>query len=329
MHTITFTCETITPMFLSGADQSVPELRPPSIKGALRFWWRAMNGHLVEKKKDKNNNDYWDYSKLKEQETVIFGGTESAQRSKVIIRTSQGTLSNSFNKLPSIDKKYNIGGGNILNYLAFGTQETSDKSFLRAYFQISKQFQITLRFPENITSDIIKSFYLFSEYGGLGSKSRNGFGSFQLKDCNLNCVDLKLFNNDMADYTALSKEIKLYKTKNDFTDAYTALGEIGMAYRDAKNTLNTNEKQYIALPMKGSGIKIERHTKPYFISVHKNNDDKYYGQILFIPYNYASGYTLKNGQKLSKNDIQSYQRNYFDATNKINIELANILTTLI
>ncbi|WP_124398070.1 type III-B CRISPR module RAMP protein Cmr1 [Thermaurantimonas aggregans] len=54
MKTITFTCETITPMFLSGADQRVPELRPPSIKGALRFWWRAMNGHLsLEELKQK------------------------------------------------------------------------------------------------------------------------------------------------------------------------------------------------------------------------------------------------------------------------------------
>jgi CRISPR-associated protein Cmr1 len=33
-------------MFLAGADGSIPELRPPSIKGALRFWWRAMNGDL-------------------------------------------------------------------------------------------------------------------------------------------------------------------------------------------------------------------------------------------------------------------------------------------
>ena len=46
MHSITFTCETSTPMFLSGADGVTPELRAPSIKGALRFWWRAMNGHL-------------------------------------------------------------------------------------------------------------------------------------------------------------------------------------------------------------------------------------------------------------------------------------------
>ncbi|OPX29474.1 MAG: type III-B CRISPR module RAMP protein Cmr1 [Candidatus Omnitrophica bacterium 4484_171] len=46
MKTITFECETITPMFLAGADGRTPELRPPSIKGAMRFWWRAMNGHL-------------------------------------------------------------------------------------------------------------------------------------------------------------------------------------------------------------------------------------------------------------------------------------------
>lgn len=46
MEKITFECEVITPMFLAGADGQTPELRAPSIKGALRFWWRAMHGHL-------------------------------------------------------------------------------------------------------------------------------------------------------------------------------------------------------------------------------------------------------------------------------------------
>jgi len=73
MKTITFECETITPMFLSGADGKTPELRPPSIKGALRFWWRAMNGHLS-------------LSDLKKKESEIFGGTNPATRSNVIIR---------------------------------------------------------------------------------------------------------------------------------------------------------------------------------------------------------------------------------------------------
>ncbi len=46
METIKFECEIITPMFLGGADGKSAELRAPTINGALRFWWRAMNGHL-------------------------------------------------------------------------------------------------------------------------------------------------------------------------------------------------------------------------------------------------------------------------------------------
>jgi CRISPR-associated protein Cmr1 len=42
MIQIHFNCEIITPMFLAGADTGQPELRPPSIKGAMRFWWRAV-----------------------------------------------------------------------------------------------------------------------------------------------------------------------------------------------------------------------------------------------------------------------------------------------
>ncbi len=47
MRSITFECETITPMFLACADGKTPELRPPSIKGLMRFWWRAMNATHV------------------------------------------------------------------------------------------------------------------------------------------------------------------------------------------------------------------------------------------------------------------------------------------
>jgi len=32
----------ITPLFMAGADGKTPELRPPSFKGMMRFWWRAM-----------------------------------------------------------------------------------------------------------------------------------------------------------------------------------------------------------------------------------------------------------------------------------------------
>ncbi|SHO81241.1 CRISPR-associated RAMP Cmr1 [hydrothermal vent metagenome] len=46
MEKIVFECETITPIFMYGADATIPELRPASIKGVMRFWWRAIHGDL-------------------------------------------------------------------------------------------------------------------------------------------------------------------------------------------------------------------------------------------------------------------------------------------
>jgi len=42
MYSVSFELETITPLFMAGADGITPELRPPSFKGMMRFWWRAM-----------------------------------------------------------------------------------------------------------------------------------------------------------------------------------------------------------------------------------------------------------------------------------------------
>ena len=71
---ITLKCEVITPMFLTGADGTTPELRPPSIKGALRFWWRALNGHLP-------------LEELKKREGKIFGDTQN--RSKITLSVKE------------------------------------------------------------------------------------------------------------------------------------------------------------------------------------------------------------------------------------------------
>lgn len=42
--TLQATYRLVTPMFLGGADQNnCAELRAPSIKGALRFWYRTID----------------------------------------------------------------------------------------------------------------------------------------------------------------------------------------------------------------------------------------------------------------------------------------------
>jgi len=50
METLTVTLKTVTPLFLGGARQNEhAELRPPSIKGALRFWYRAIDPQYNQK----------------------------------------------------------------------------------------------------------------------------------------------------------------------------------------------------------------------------------------------------------------------------------------
>jgi CRISPR-associated protein Cmr1 len=52
----------VTPLFMSGSDKSKAELRVPSIKGVLRFWWRALAlGRLGS------------VDKVREEESRIFG----------------------------------------------------------------------------------------------------------------------------------------------------------------------------------------------------------------------------------------------------------------
>ncbi len=43
MTVINATYRIVTPMFIGNAEQKADSVRPPAIKGALRFWWRALN----------------------------------------------------------------------------------------------------------------------------------------------------------------------------------------------------------------------------------------------------------------------------------------------
>ena len=73
MEKIIFNCRSITPMFISGVEDNDKEVRASSLKGLLRFWWRAINYKLP-------------LEELRKQESSIFGGTdENSGRSKIVI----------------------------------------------------------------------------------------------------------------------------------------------------------------------------------------------------------------------------------------------------
>lgn len=66
----TYRLEFITPLFSRGSYEDRPEVRPPSIRGQLHWWFRALGGNAADEK-------------------AIFGGVhDGATASKVVVRVS-------------------------------------------------------------------------------------------------------------------------------------------------------------------------------------------------------------------------------------------------
>ncbi|MBK6900382.1 MAG: type III-B CRISPR module RAMP protein Cmr1 [bacterium] len=61
----------ITPMFIGGANQDPEDgIRPPSVKGMLRFWWRALNWWRFL---DAAKNDVVALREMHKEEARLFG----------------------------------------------------------------------------------------------------------------------------------------------------------------------------------------------------------------------------------------------------------------
>jgi CRISPR-associated protein Cmr1 len=278
MESITFDCEVITPMFLAGADGTTPELRPASIKGALRFWWRAMNGHL-------------ELEGLRKKEGEIFGGTEEGMgRSKLIIRI----LDDSKIKIRKYEEmaKTNVVVGkfnlNIFKYMTYGVWG-GGKS--RDFIEEGSRFTLLLSFPETLKNDILSAFYCLVNYGAIGAKARNGFGCIGVVSTNSENARIKeawekiktlpSFTNELAPYTAFSKESSFTKTE-EVGSWKDSLSQIQTKYVLTKQTFGTVEKNYIASHAPKS-LGLERKAKFCFLNVQKIKD-KYIGRITCIPY---------------------------------------------
>lgn len=311
MYKKTFECETVTPMFLGGADGTTAELRPPSIKGMMRFWWRALHGDLS-------------IPCLKEKEGKIFGSSdEETGRSKFNIRVNPYSLKTS-NKLFSNNK---------LKYLSYGTHDPK-----RNYIKTGQNFSIIITSHYPIHNDIEKSLIIMSTFGGLGSKSRNGFGSFKIlkidnKPCNF-YYNLKKnnFTPDLPKYSAFSQKMKLWKTKRSEISWDKILTKFDETYKNGKGTLNKNTefdmREYIGAPVtfkNDKESKLKRHSKPYFMSVHHENDS-FIGYILYLPSEYA--YEITNSDlncDKEEFDNEKETENFAQACEKLNEHFDNNL----
>ncbi len=178
METITFECEVITPMFLAGADGRAPELRTPSIKGAMRFWWRAMQGHLS-------------LEELRKEEAKIFGASdEKIGRSKINIRiakqpSSGDTKESLWQEIPyeektshRSEKKFKVPTKyKGISYLLYSTHMLNR----RPYIKVGFSFPIIISSSDaQILKQAAASFWSLIYLGGIGTRARRGGGNITI-----------------------------------------------------------------------------------------------------------------------------------------------------
>jgi len=336
-------------MFIGNAIPGEAELRPSAIKGALRFWWRAI----------QNSSDI---AKLREEEAKIFGSADEkvGGRSKVQIEVENEciTTDNPFSSC-NLNRqiKKNTPGEmsiqmNVLEYLAFGAVVKQGPNMIyRYYFEpdSTKIFKVLFSYPEGFDIQSLKDAFLCcSIFGGLGACSRNGFGRFLIKGVENDEETIKrLLKNSagLKSYTSLSSALKLFALTNAYNKWEDVLCELGKKYFTArvnyqanrnvasKNTFGIdNERNYKNRPYIGSplmagnrqealkienpdySLKLERHSKSHFFGIRKENGN-YYGYILHLPYDY-----LKDFPSISRRT--DYKNAYDNAANAFNNSLS-------
>jgi len=242
MQKITFRCETITPMFLAGADGKTPELRAPSIKGALRFWWRAIHPNL-------------DLVNLKNKESEIFGGSgdDEAKKSSFSLQIISSQIKNEYvSPLPH-----------------------KTKTFKKDTIPAKTKFDIIIRGSNNLKK-ICFLLEFISIVSGIGGRSRRGFGNFKIVEINDKSYSFQISNSNIIE---LIQKINSNFSLTDFNRNYPYLQkiEIGKAHKSYNVLLkkigvssHDNNSDYT-----GFARGKDRFASPIYVSIYEK-EEKFY-----------------------------------------------------
>ncbi len=189
MHKLTATFRIVTPMFISGADQSKAELRAPSIKGALRFWWRALNWAKIRGTCD---SDEPALAKLKEREDSLFGDADKHGQSTLLISISSRKPFRAqhppflHTDMKPRNNPNSMAGARYLGYgliTPFSSRNTGKEAgqLERACINPDQTFSVLLSTRQCLDDSILDGLKILGLLGGIGSRSRRGFGSLLLE----------------------------------------------------------------------------------------------------------------------------------------------------
>ena len=162
------TYQITTPMFLGGADNKCAEkIRPPSVKGVLRFWWRALAwGRIFQG--DKNQA----LKQLHREEAALFGSAarDNAGGQGVFRLRIKNDQSRSSTIKQLSDINYLLGQGVKCE---------------RGYLESGSEFTVCCYPSQMMNKDqhkqLQEALLCVGMLGGLGARSRRGLGSLSIR----------------------------------------------------------------------------------------------------------------------------------------------------
>lgn len=210
IHRLEATLILSTPLIMSGHAPLTSEdsVRPSAIKGALRFWWRALQWPTLRAQAGSDNEAL---KVLHERESTLFGSAagESGQQAAVLLRIDgQHKLDKEvFAKGKDLSRSY---PGAV--YLMGQGQHSRGDGSKCAGLQSTHPVQLTLiwrddRVDGQAQQSLIEAVQALGLLGSVGARARKGFGSLSLQTLSLDGSSVPVPAN-VADircwFTALS-----------------------------------------------------------------------------------------------------------------------------
>lgn len=245
----------VTDAFVGGAaepcdkrsdDLGAEGLRPPSLRGLLRFCWRACHGHLG-------------LEELASREAQLFGSVEGRAAQGVTIRTRALELAVvppspplAPGERPTGRQPYREGD---LAYLGYGVADFRGRR-QRPAMQAGASFEVTIAGRQLATpaaNGLADALWLLGAIVGCGSRSRRGWGSLQVAGWDGSeppapwparcetpeelrdawCMFLARFKDrpERPEWTALGAGTRVFVWEDTFRTWEEALGDAGQALK--------------------------------------------------------------------------------------------------
>lgn len=177
MKRLTVTYSIVTPMFLGDASQKCTGFRVPSLKGALRFWWRALVWSKIQREHQNLGAALRD---LHRREGDLFGcaaGEESSAQSRVLLSAELERLTTTPSNQLLAPRTASDRVDGIGYLMGQGLRERD------ALNPTSIRVKVLFRTGTSIDQreEVERALMVLGLLGGLGSRARRGFGSLALE----------------------------------------------------------------------------------------------------------------------------------------------------